>query len=123
MDTNRKVVILGASPKQDRYSNRALRDLVEAGYTVYPVNPGHKLIEGIPTYRNLSEIPKPVDTITVYVNPEQLIKLLDDMIALKPKRVILNPGTSSEEVLEKLQNTGIEILEACTIVMLSTNQF
>lgn len=56
-------------------------------------------------------------------NPEQLIDMLDDLISLKPKRVILNPGTFSEEIFEKLQASGIETLDACTLVMLSTNQF
>lgn len=122
IDTNRRIVVLGASPKQDRYSNKALRELKSLGFTVYPVNPGHRMIEGIPVFRKLAEVPRPVDTVTVYVNPEQLINMLDDLIAINPKRVILNPGTFSEEIFEKLQDSGIETLDACTLVMLATNQ-
>lgn len=67
MDISRKIVVLGASPKHDRYSNKALCELKSLGYIVYPVNPGHSIIEGIPVFRKLAEVPRPVDTVTVYV--------------------------------------------------------
>jgi hypothetical protein len=48
---------------------------------------------------------------------------LDRILKLKPRRVIFNPGSENADLAQKLQNAGIEIVEACTLVMLRTGQF
>jgi hypothetical protein len=117
------VVVLGASPKASRYSNMAVRQLKSEGYNVIPVNPGHPKVEGIETVANLSDIKEPVHTLTLYVNPMWSERIEDEIIDLKPDRVIFNPGTESYRLRESLNNSGIPYLEACTLVMLNTNQF
>ena len=123
MDTSREIVVLGASVNTDRYSNMALRNLFEAGFTVYPVNPAHQSIEGKKAYPGLSDVPRPIHTVTVYVGPGRLADLMEDLISLHPERVILNPGAGSPEQAKKIRAAGIEVVEACTLVMLSTGQF
>lgn len=123
MEDKLVVVVLGASPKANRYSNMAVRQLKKGGYNVIPVNPGHSSVEGLETVAHLSDIKEAVHTLTLYLNPAWSEKIEDEIINLKPGRVIFNPGTESHRLRESLDNSGIPYLEACTLVMLSTNQF
>ena len=123
MEDKEAVVVLGASTKASRYSNMAVRQLKGKGYKVIPVNPGHPIVEGLDTVARLSDIKEPVHTLTLYLNPMWSERIEDEIINLKPGRVIFNPGTESHRLRESLNNSGIPYLEACTLVMLSTNQF
>lgn len=117
------VAVLGASHKPERYSNKAVCMLKEYGHDVIPVTPGRAVIEDLPVVADLSSIDKPVDTLTMYVGPERSSQMLDAIVGLKPKRVILNPGTESPELEQALDQAGIPWQHACTLVMLRTNQF
>lgn len=119
----RTVVVLGASDKRERHSNRAIRLLKSERYRVIPVHPSLETIEGLSVVHSLKEIQEPIDTLTVYLSPERCRPLIDDIIALRPNRVILNPYTEFDEIKERLTKAGIPYLEACTLVMLSTGQF
>jgi predicted CoA-binding protein len=123
MSANETVVVLGASPKSERYSNKAVRALAEHGHHVIPVHPLLKQIEGIPTVPAVSQIDDTVNTLSLYVGPERGVALLKDMIDLKPERVIMNPGTESDEIEEQLRANNIPVLRACTLVMLRTDRF
>jgi uncharacterized protein len=119
-----KVAVLGASPKPDRYSNKAVRLLGEHGHEPIPVNPGYDEIEGRPVVHALNDmIPGSVDTLTVYVGPDRTADLAEDILQLKPSRVIFNPGAENRVLAEQLRAHGIEVLEACTLVLLNTGQF
>lgn len=117
------IAVLGASPKPDRYSNQAVRLLKEHNYPVIPISPAFKTIEDLPAVKNLTDIDQPIHTLTLYMNPRRLEPLIQDIVNLKPKRVIFNPGTESPSLQKSLSEAGIEWLEACTLVMLKTNQF
>ena len=121
--TRHRVAILGASANPERYSNRALRMLLEYGHEAIPVHPALAEIEGIPVHPSLSQIEGPVDTLTLYVNPAVSEPLANDILALRPGRVIFNPGTESQALKEALESAGIPTQEACTLVLLSTDQF
>ena len=123
MSAKETVVVLGASPKSERYSNQAVRALVEHGHRVIPVHPLLKKIAGVVAVPGLSGVKDPVDTLTLYVGPERGKELLQDIINLGPDRVIMNPGTESDEIEEELNAKGIAVLRACTLVMLRTGQF
>ena len=123
MPANETVVVLGASPKPERYSNQAVRALVEHGHRVIPVHPLLKKIAGVVAVPALSGVKEPVNTLTLYVGPERGKELLQEMIKLGPDRVIMNPGTESDEIEEELNASNIPVLRACTLVMLRTGQF
>ncbi|HOV13327.1 MAG TPA: CoA-binding protein [Spirochaetota bacterium] len=120
---NKNIAILGASPKEERYANMCQKLLVEKGYSVYPINPVYDEIDGKKCYKSLVDIIDDIDTITVYMNPERFNKVMNDILQKKPKRVIFNPGTESDEIKKTLIKEGIEVVEACTLVMLKTGQF
>lgn len=117
------VAVLGASPKPERYSNRAIHMLREYGHTVIPVNPIQREIAGLPVTASLQAITQPVDTVTIYVSPAHLEPLLDGLLALKPKRVIFNPGAEHPRIAATLEKAGIATEEACTLVLLRSRQF
>ncbi len=117
------VAVLGASPKPERYSNKAIRMLAEYGHRVIPVNPVQKEIEGLPVIARVDDLPADVDTVTVYLSPAHSRTQLPSLLALKPKRVIFNPGAENPALQSELEKAGIRVEEACTLVLLRTRQF
>jgi predicted CoA-binding protein len=120
---SKTVAVIGASPKAERYSNKAVRLLREYGHTVLPVNPAQEKIEGLPVSRTIDALPRPVDTVTMYVSPAHSAPLLPALLSLKPRRVIFNPGAENPVLESALEKAGIEVEEACTLVLLRSNQF
>ncbi|MGH1536432.1 MAG: CoA-binding protein [Gammaproteobacteria bacterium] len=117
------VAILGASKNQSRYANKAQNFLIEKGHTVIPINPKYDIVDGVKCYPDLASCPQNIDTITAYVRPSLLSTLVQGIIQVSPYRVIFNPGTTNENVIDHLEKAGIEIQMACTLVLLSTSQF
>lgn len=117
------VIVLGASPKTDRYSNKAVSLLCEKGHTVIPVHPKAKVVNELQVVNDISEIECHVDTVTVYVNPLLLAKNVEAILALKPKRIIFNPGTEDDTLEQQFSQAGIEVVRGCTLVMLNTGQY
>lgn len=118
-----KVAVLGASPKEDRYSFKAVKMLGEHGHHPIPVHPAGHTVNGIPGVVSLREIEGDVDTLTMYVSAKISDNSLDEIIKLGPRRVIFNPGAENPNLAEKLRGSGVEVIEACTLVMLRTEQF
>lgn len=118
-----RVAVLGASPKPERYSNKAVALLAEKGHTVFPVNPRGGEINGLKCYKSLAEAPQPLDTVTLYLSPEISTARAAEIIAANPKRVIMNPGTENPELAAQCRAHGIQVVESCTLVMLRTGQY
>ncbi|MGZ3713656.1 MAG: CoA-binding protein [Bdellovibrionota bacterium] len=118
-----RVAILGASDNPQRYAHMAFKMLQKYGHEPVPVTPKLKELEGVKAYSTLKEIPGTVDTLTMYVGPAISAKLQPEILALKPRRVIFNPGSENPELMGTLKKNGIQVLEACTLVLLRTNQF
>ena len=117
------VVVLGASPKPDRYSNQAVRLLVQHGHHVIPVHPAVETIEGLPVCPRLIDITDNIDTLTIYVSEKVSSSLYNDILRLNPGRVLFNPGAENTSLRKKLEQHGIGTEEACTLVLLKTGQF
>ncbi len=117
------VVVLGASPKPHRYSNRAVKTLKHQGYAVTPVHPVLRTIEELPVANTLGEIYRPVHTLTLYIGPQNLTPLIENVMLLSPERVIFNPGSESKALEQHLEAADIQWLHACTLVLLQTNTF
>jgi len=117
------VAVIGASPKQDRYSNKAIRLLSEYNHNPIPVAPKYEEIEGKKNYQSLEKIPEKIHTVTMYVGPSRQEPIINDIIKLAPNRVIFNPGTENKVAYEQLKKANIDVVEACTLVLLKTNQY
>jgi predicted CoA-binding protein len=64
-----------------------------------------------------------IDTVTLYLSQKNQVQYYDDIVNLKPKRVIFNPGTANQEFEDRLAKNDIEVVDACTLVMLSTGEY
>ncbi|MCK5806108.1 MAG: CoA-binding protein [Lentisphaeria bacterium] len=117
------VVVLGASPKPERYSNQAVRLLLEKGHRVIPVHPAVDKIESLPVVRNLAEVETTVDTVTIYVSAAISSGLQNELLRLAPQRVLFNPGAENPSLQDALRERGVRVQEACTLVLLKTDQF
>ena len=116
-------IVLGASPKENRYSNKAVALLHRKNIPVIPIHPTAKVINGIPCLGSLSEITVPVETITLYVNEKRSTELIEEIINCAPLRIIMNPGTENQLLEEEAKKAGITVQHACTLVLLNTNQW
>lgn len=118
------VVVLGASSDPSRYSYMAMVNLREKGYRRLPVHPREQVVDGEKVFASLGALlGTPVHTVTMYVNPSLSDKVEQELLALKPQRVIFNPGSENPRLAKVLADHGIEVVEACTLVMLRTSQF
>ncbi|HPF11622.1 MAG TPA: CoA-binding protein [Flavobacteriaceae bacterium] len=118
----KKTLVLGASKNPHRYAYMAIRRLLEAGHAVVALGKSGGEVKGIPIFSGPIPIEK-VDTVTLYLNPLNQKKYYDYLISLHPKRVIFNPGTENPELYELLRKEGIAVEVACTLVLLSTDQY
>ena len=115
-------LVMGASENVQRYSNMAIRKLVNHNHKVKAFGIRGGEVSDIP----IEKLPihcEEIDTVTLYLNPTKQKPYYDYILSLKPRRVIFNPGTENPELQTLLKKNGIAFEEACTLVMLSTNQY
>ena len=119
---SKKTLVLGASDNPSRYSYLAINRLQAHQHPVVAVGRKETSVNGIDVHK--AQIPaEGVDTITLYLNPQNQVEYYDYILSLKPKRIIFNPGTENPELIQKAKQAGIEPVIACTLVMLSTGQY
>ena len=118
-----RVIVLGASPNPERYSNKAVNLLLEYNHEVFPVGIKKGKINELKIINTKQKINK-IHTITIYLSAENQIEYYDYIIKkIQPSRVIFNPGTENKDFINKLNENNIETIEHCTLVMLNNNIF
>ena len=110
------VAVIGASSDRRKFGNKALRAFAQRGYTVYPINPHEKEIEGHPVYASVLDVPGPIDMATVYVQPEVGVRIMEDLAAKQVGEIWLNPGADGPEVVERAAELGLRTIQACSII-------
>ena len=112
----KSIAIIGASRDRSKYGNKAVRAYLAQGYTVFPVHPKEKEIEGQTAYASVLDIPDEVEIASFYVPPEVGLKVLEEVAQKGIRTVYLNPGAESEELLRKAEELGITPIVACSIL-------
>lgn len=116
------VAVVGASRDRGKFGNISVRAHLQQGYEVFPVNPHADEVEGLRAFESLSDVPaEKLDRVTVYLPPNLTLDLLDEIAEVDPAEVWLNPGSSDEDVRDRAEQLGIEIIEACSIVDLGVS--
>lgn len=115
-------LVIGASEKPERYSNKAIRKLKQHGHEIAAIGNRSGMVEGIP-FSSERKLYEDIDTVTLYIGPAHQAEYIDYVLSLKPKRIIFNPGTENEDFEHKAKKEGIETMEACTLVLLGTGQY
>lgn len=118
----KKTLVLGASPHGYRYSNMAVHRLLAHGHEVVPVGIHNGTIAGIPILTGQPPA-EDIDTITLYLNPQHQEQYYQYILSLKPRRIIFNPGAENPQLMRLAREHGIETEIACTLVMLSIQQY
>ena len=118
----KKTLVLGASLKQDRYSNIAIHKLRENKHQVVAIGMREGVVKdvAITTEKKMFEA---IDTVTLYLNESRQEAYYDYILSLNPRRVIFNPGTENPEFYTLLTQHQVAFETACTLVLLGTNQY
>lgn len=118
----KKTLVIGASENRSRYSNLAVQKLLAHQHPVVALGLRKGMIANIPV--ETEKLPfKNIDTVTLYINPARQQEYYEYILSLHPKRIIFNPGTENEELEVLAEKNGIHTMEACTLVMLGTDQY
>ena len=110
------VAIIGASTDRAKFGNKAVRAYLQRGYTVFPVNPKEAVIEGLPAFKSIADVPERPNLVSVYLPPPVLLKVLPDIAAKGCDELWLNPGTESAEVLALAEQLKLNVIQACSLV-------
>lgn len=116
------VLVLGASEKPWRYAYQAIKKLDSHGHKVIAIGKSPGTVDEISIYSHQIEL-ESIHTVTIYLRPSLQKEYYDYITTLSPQRVIFNPGSENNELEKLLKSQNMEVLNACTLVMLSTNQF
>jgi predicted CoA-binding protein len=121
MSERKTIAIIGASTDRNKFGNKAVRAYMQIGYDVYPVNPKETMIEGVKAYPSVLEIPVELDMVSLYLPPAVGFKVLSDIAKKGCKELWLNPGSESEELIERATELKLNAICACSIVALGMN--
>ncbi len=119
---SKKTLVLGASANPSRYSYLAVNKLREHKHPVVAIGRTTAIVADIPVQSETDPIPD-LDTVTLYLNPVNQKNYYNYILEQHPKRVIFNPGAENPEFEKILEEKGIQTIEACTLVLLSTGQY
>ena len=120
----KKTMVLGATPNPQRYAYMAAQRLVENNFEIVPVGVRSGQVAGEEILDlKLQPMITDIHTITIYIGPTHQVQWYDYMLAINPKRMIFNPGTENQELESLFAGQGIEVLRACTLVMLSVGNY
>jgi predicted CoA-binding protein len=118
----KRIAVVGASDRREKWGNKIVRFLVQRGHEVIPVNPGLEAVEGLKCYARLEDIPRPadgappVDGIDLVVNPRIGIDVARSAAALRVPIIMAQPGAESPEIAEYCEENGVSYVEACVLV-------
>ena len=120
----KKTAIIGATTNPARYAYFAAELLTEHNHSIVPIGikKGKVADEEILDIRQKPSVDG-IDTVTLYLGPQNQTEWYDYILSLEPKRIIFNPGTENRELAQKAEAKGIETLEACTLVMLRVGNY
>lgn len=118
----KKTLVIGGSPNPHRYSNKAIRKLLSFKHPVVSIGKRESTVESVEIITEKVDIIN-VHTITMYIGPARQHEYYDYILAIKPERIIFNPGTENSELAEIATKNGIEVVENCTLVMLDHGLF
>ena len=117
-----KVVVMGASPNHERFSYKAVKALRKRDYDVVAIGTQEGEISDVVIDTGRPAIDS-VDTVLLYLNSENQKKCYDYILSLKPRRIIFNPGTHNQELMDLAERNNIEVVSHCALIMLNTDKF
>ena len=118
----KKTLVIGASTNTARYSNIAINRLVSHQVPTVAIGLREAEVAGVAIRKDKFPF-EDIDTVTLYLSPPRQKEYYDYVVSLAPERVIFNPGTENRGFYDLLRQNNIEVEVACTLVLLSTDQY
>jgi len=118
----KKTLVIGASLKNERYSNMAIKLLRKYNFDVVAIGLRQGIVSDVEIQKD-KIVFDDIHTVTIYLNQQRQAEFYNYIFSLNPKRVIFNPGTENQEFVDLLNEKNIEIVEHCTLVMLNSGMF
>jgi len=106
----RRIAVVGLSPKPDRASHGVTRFLIDQGFEVVGVNPGHEEILGLPVYPSLADVPGPVDLVDIFRRSDQVAPIVDEAIARGDGAIWMQEGVVDEESAARARTSGLPVV-------------
>jgi predicted CoA-binding protein len=119
----RIVAVIGASNDRRKFGNRAVRAYLDQGYTVIPINPHEREVEGLTAYASVLDVPGRVDLASFYVPPEVGEMVIEQVVQKGVAEVWLNPGADSDALIAKARALGVRPIVACSIIALGRSPY
>lgn len=117
------VAVIGASSNRRKFGNRAVRAFTQQGYTVVPIHPYEREIEGWPAYPSVLDVPGPIDMASFYVPPAVGEQVIEDVARKHIAEVWLNPGAESAALIARARALSIQPIVACSIVAIGQDPY
>src|SRR5687767_9481864 len=114
MQTPKVVAVIGASNNRRKFGNRAVRAYLEQGYTVVPINPHEREVEGLQAYASVLDVPGTIDMASFYVPPDVGEQIIDEIARKQIAEVWLNPGAESDELITRARALSLKPIVACS---------
>lgn len=118
----KKTLVIGASENPARYANMAIHLLSSMGHKVVAIGKRKGIVEDVEIDTDFPEYHE-IDTVTLYINSGLQKNYYNYILSLKPKRIIFNPGAENPELTKLAKQNNIDTEDACTLVLLRTNQY
>ena len=106
----RSIAVVGFSPKENRPSHMVGKYLMDAGFTVYPVNPGVSEIFGQVSYPDLASISEPIDVVDIFRRSEDVLPIVEAAIAIGAKVIWMQQGIVNEEAASLAEKAGLQVV-------------
>jgi hypothetical protein len=116
-------LVLGASPKPERFSYDAIRSLQKNNIPVIALGKREADLGDIKIRKGIPDDITGVHTVTLYMSAKNQIEYYSFILSLKPKRIIFNPGTINPELARMATQKGIKVVNDCILVMLNNGSF
>ena len=117
------VAVIGASGSRGKFGNRAVRAFRQQGYTVIPINPHERVIEGLTAFASVLDVPGAIDMVSFYVPPEIGEQVIAEVAQKGIPEVWFNPGAESDRLIAKARSLDIQPIVACSIVAIGQNPY
>jgi len=117
------VAVIGASNNRQKFGNRAVRAFTQQGYTVLPINPHEREIEGLKAYGSVLDVPGPIDMVSFYVPPTIGERVIEEVARKRIPEVWLNPGAESDALVARARALSIQPIVACSIIAIGQDPY
>lgn len=107
--------VVGANNNPNKYGNIIYKKLKSRGYEVYPINPKYEKVDGDPCYPDLKSLPRKPDVINMVVTPKRGKAIIEEAAKLGIKNIWFQPGTYDNELLELVNEKGLNAVQACVL--------